>query len=117
MAGASGPEQGGAAGTVRHSAHCCLSEALREAPWFWVERHVFLRRGTRDILHPFPQAGASAARVAGVALALLLLLDAARRAACAARLYQSFTNSGSWFHRTRHSTAELLNARLHGAAH
>ena len=24
---------------------------------------------------------------------------------------QSFTNSGNWFHSTRHSTAELFNAR------
>ena len=26
---------------------------------------------------------------------------------------QSFTNSGHWFHGTRHSTAELFYARLH----
>ena len=30
---------------------------------------------------------------------------------------ESFTNSGNWFHSTRRSKAELLNARLDGAAH
>ena len=28
-----------------------------------------------------------------------------------------FTNSGNWFYSTRHSTAELLSARLYGATH